>query len=91
MHGRSLTDGQVSASRFAAAVRDLDADVIGLQEVDHAQPRSGGLDLTALAADAVGARPADCHFEATVYGTPGLSWRPADGDRQADEPSYGIS
>ena len=53
LHGRSLSDGAVHAERVAAAVADLDADVLGLQEVDRAQPRSGLLDLTAIAADAL--------------------------------------
>ena len=49
LHGRSLSDGTVHAERVAAAVADLDADIIGLQEVDRAQPRSGLLDLTTIA------------------------------------------
>ena len=52
LHGRSLSDGAVHAERVAAAVAELDADVLALQEVDRAQPRSGGLDLTAIAARA---------------------------------------
>ena len=51
LHGRSLSDGAVHADRIAAAVADLDADVLGLQEVDRSQPRSGLLDLTAIAAE----------------------------------------
>jgi endonuclease/exonuclease/phosphatase family metal-dependent hydrolase len=75
LHGRSLDDGLVDADRFQAAVAALDADVIGLQEVDLHQPRSGHLDLTALAAEALGA--ADHRFVAAVVGTPGVAFRPA--------------
>ena len=51
LHGRSPVDGQVDLDRFAAAVRDLDADVLALQEVDRDQPRSHGADLTTVAAE----------------------------------------
>jgi len=89
LHGRSLDDGAVDADRFRAAVAALDADVVGLQEVDLDQPRSGGLDLTALAAEALGA--ADHRFAAAVVGTPGEAWRAA-GDPPADgEPQYGVA
>lgn len=58
LHGKSPSDGLVDAGRFAAAVRDLRADVLVLQEVDRGQPRSHGLDLTAIAAEAMGAHAA---------------------------------
>ena len=77
LNGRSPADGAVDPDRFHAAVGALDCDVLALQEVDLDQPRSGGADLCALAADALGA--AGSRFTATVYGTPGERWRPADG------------
>jgi len=91
MHGRSLRDGDVDLARFRAAVASLDCDVLALQEVDVDQPRSGGADLCAAAAEALGVGPAGQRFEATVYGTPGLAWRPAVGPRLPDEPAYGIA
>jgi endonuclease/exonuclease/phosphatase family metal-dependent hydrolase len=91
MHGRSVSDGAVDAARFSSAVASLGCDVLALQEVDRDQPRSGGIDLCALAAEALGAGPAGRRFEPTVYGTPGLSWRPADGTRRDGEPAYGIA
>ncbi|ABW10385.1 Endonuclease/exonuclease/phosphatase [Parafrankia sp. EAN1pec] len=91
MHGLSLADGRVEVDRFAAAVADLDCDVLGLQEVDLAQPRSGGGDLAAAAATALGAPDTGWRFAPTVYGTPGHSWRPAEGERRTDEPAYGIA
>lgn len=39
-HGRGM-DGRVDLARTAAALRALDADIIGLQEVDRAVERSG--------------------------------------------------
>ncbi|WP_306213894.1 endonuclease/exonuclease/phosphatase family protein [Actinoplanes sp. RD1] len=89
LHGRSLSDGVVHAERIAAAVADLDADVLGLQEVDRAQPRSGLLDLTAIAADALGA-PAH-RFAAAVVGTPGETWKPWHSDDDNINPLYGIA
>jgi len=89
LHGRSLSDGAVHADRVAAAVADLDADVLGLQEVDRAQPRSGLLDLTAIAAEALHA-PAH-RFAAAVVGTPGESWQPWRSDDDNVHPLYGIA
>ncbi|MEU4163644.1 endonuclease/exonuclease/phosphatase family protein [Actinoplanes sp. NPDC026670] len=89
LHGRSLSDGTVHADRIHAAVADLDADVLGLQEVDRAQPRSGLLDLTALAADALGA---SVHrFAAAVVGTPGQTWEPWHSGADIGHPQYGIA
>jgi len=89
LHGRSLTDGKVHADRVATAVADLDADVLGLQEVDRAQPRSGLLDLTAIAAGALGA-PTH-RFAAAVVGTPGETWQPWRSDDDNVRPLYGIA
>ncbi len=88
LHGRSPADGQVDLDRFAAAVRSLDADVLGLQEVDRDQPRSHGADLTAVAADAMGAP--QHRFVATLAGTPDL-WSAATGDLQPRTAGYGIA
>lgn len=88
LHGRSLADGRVDLDRFADAVRRLDADVLALQEVDRAQPRSHGADLTAVAADAMGA---PYHrFVATLHGEPGL-WVAGTGEEQPDAAAYGIA
>jgi endonuclease/exonuclease/phosphatase family metal-dependent hydrolase len=89
LHGRSLSDGTVHADRVTAAIADLDADVLGLQEVDRAQPRSGLLDLTGLAARALGAT--DHRFAAAVVGTPGEQWQPWRCDDDNQHPLYGIA
>jgi endonuclease/exonuclease/phosphatase family metal-dependent hydrolase len=89
LHGRSLSDGTVHADRIHAAIADLDADVLGLQEVDRAQPRSGLLDLTALAADALGATTH--RFAAAVVGTPGQAWEPWHSGADIGHPQYGIA
>jgi endonuclease/exonuclease/phosphatase family metal-dependent hydrolase len=89
LHGRSLSDGTVHAGRVHEAVADLDADVLGLQEVDRGQPRSGLLDLTAIAADALGA-PTH-RFAAAVRGTPGETWQPWRDKTDNHHPLYGIA
>ncbi|MFI7606443.1 endonuclease/exonuclease/phosphatase family protein [Micromonospora sp. NPDC049366] len=89
LHGRSLTDGLVDADRLAAAVSALDADVLALQEVDRDQSRSGKLDLTAIAARALGAP--HHRFAAAVVGTPGEGFRPLTHDDDGHgEPCYGV-
>ncbi|MGY1809784.1 endonuclease/exonuclease/phosphatase family protein [Blastococcus sp. SYSU D00669] len=89
LHGRSLEDGQVDCDRLADAVKTLDADVLGLQEVDRDQPRSLNADLTAVAAEAMGA--VDSQFVAALSGTPGGIWTAATGDEQPGSASYGIA
>ena len=69
LHGRSPVDDRVAVERLAAAVKALDADVLGLQEVDRDQPRSMNADLTAVAAEAMGA--VGSQFVAALSGTPG--------------------
>ena len=89
LHGRSLDDGQVDVDRLASAVKSLDADVLGLQEVDRDQPRSLGADLTAVAAEAMGA--AEHQFVAALAGTPGGTWMAATGEEQPGSATYGIA
>jgi endonuclease/exonuclease/phosphatase family metal-dependent hydrolase len=89
LHGRSPDDGRVDVDRLARAVAALDADVLGLQEVDRDQPRSMGADLTAVAAEAMGAP--EHQFVAALSGTPGGTWMAATGDEQPGSASYGIA
>lgn len=89
LHGRSLSDGRVESPRLMAAVAALDADVLALQEVDRGQGRSGNLDQTALAADALAA--GEHRFAAAVVGEPGGQVRPLTHDDDGeDEPRYGV-
>ncbi len=66
--GRSLHDGAVELARLEQCIRQLDADVLALQEVDLDQPRSAMADLTALAAEVMGA--VSHRFVAAISGTP---------------------
>ena len=89
LHGRSPEDGRVDVDRLAAAVTRLDADVLGLQEVDRDQPRSLGADLTAVAAEAMGAP--EHQFVAALHGTPGGTWMAATGEEQPGSATYGVA
>jgi endonuclease/exonuclease/phosphatase family metal-dependent hydrolase len=89
LHGRSVRDGVVDLDRLRAAVRELDADVLAMQEVDCDQPRSELADLTAVAAEAMGA--VSHRFVAAVSGTPGATWIAATGREQPGTAAYGIA
>src|SRR3954447_2585727 len=89
LHGRSPADDRVDVDRFATAVKDLDADVLALQEVDRDQPRSHLADLTAVAADAMGAVAWQCG--AAIAGTPGATWTAATGREQPGTAAYGVA
>jgi endonuclease/exonuclease/phosphatase family metal-dependent hydrolase len=89
LHGRSVHDGDVKLDRLAAAIRDLDADIVALQEVDLDQPRSGKADLTAVAAEAMHA--VSHRFVAAISGTPGATWMAATGQEQPGTAAYGIA
>ena len=89
LSGRSPGDDHVDPDAFAESVRRLDADVLGLQEVDRDQPRTQGLDLTAIAAEAMGA--VEHRFLAALSGTPGKVWAAATGDEPVGTPAYGVA
>lgn len=88
LHGRTMGDG-VHPDRLADAVRQLDPDVLALQEVDLEQQRSGRADLTAVAAEAMGAKAH--RFVAAISGTPGATWMAATGEEQPGTAAYGIA
>ncbi|MGN6088025.1 MAG: endonuclease/exonuclease/phosphatase family protein, partial [Actinomycetales bacterium] len=89
LHGRNLDDGRVDPQRLAAAVKALDVDVLALQEVDRDQERSARADLTAVAAEAMGA--VDSQFVAALAGTPGGTWMAATGKEQPGSAAYGVA
>jgi endonuclease/exonuclease/phosphatase family metal-dependent hydrolase len=91
LSGRALLDGAVRTEDLVAAAQLLDADVIGLQEVDRYQERSGHVDQAKVVAEAVGA--ADWRFVPAMDGTPGGRWTAsrADDGEGTSGPSYGIA
>ena len=88
LHGRAVGDG-VHPERLGDCVRRLDPDILALQEVDFEQPRSDWADLTAAAAEAMGA--VEHRFVAAISGTPGATWMAATGDEQPGTAAYGIA
>jgi len=86
--GRSPGDDRFEPDRYAEAIRTLAADLLGLQEVDRNQPRSEHADLTAIAAEAMGA--VEHRFVAALSGTPG-SWSAATGGERPDAAAYGVA
>jgi endonuclease/exonuclease/phosphatase family metal-dependent hydrolase len=89
LHGRTVDDGTVAVDRLRSAVRELNADILAIQEVDLDQPRSDLADLTAVAAEAMGA--VSHRFVAALSGTPGATWIAATGDEQPGTAAYGIA
>ena len=89
LHGRSVHDGVVEPDRLADSVREIGADLLALQEVDCDQPRSAMSDLTAIAAEAMGA--VSHRFVAAISGTPGATWIAATGSEQPGTAAYGIA
>ena len=89
LHGAVPGRDQVDPALLGESVAALDADLVGLQEVDRHQPRSGGADLTALAAQAMGARAH--RFAAALAGTPDALWTAATGAEQPDTAAYGVA
>ena len=89
LHGHSHRNDVIDLQLLVESVRQLDADVLALQEVDREQPRSGMADLTAVAAKAMGA--VSHQFVAAISGTPGATWMAANGDEQPGTSAYGIA
>jgi endonuclease/exonuclease/phosphatase family metal-dependent hydrolase len=95
--GRDAAGRSLDAPALRAALAEVDADVLAVQEVDVGQARSHGVDQPAEVATALGA--IDWRFAAAVAGTPDpfRSWTPVDppvlrrpGDA-AGGPHYGIA
>jgi len=89
LNGRTPDEDRVSVDAFRDAVALLDPDVLALQEVDRNQPRSQRADLTAVAAETMGAE--DHRFVAALSGSPGSTWVAATGEEQPDAAAYGIA
>jgi endonuclease/exonuclease/phosphatase family metal-dependent hydrolase len=81
LHGRSLDDGLVQPDRMAQAIVDLEADVVGIQEVDRNQLRSQSFDQTAFIAAAMQQQHPriSYRFVPAIIGEPGATWTAATG------------
>lgn len=92
LNGRVPTDQRVRLDGLTESVKRLDADVLALQEVDHNQHRSENADLTAMAAEAMGA--VEHRFVAALsgsHGATGATWVAATGEEHPDAAAYGIA
>jgi endonuclease/exonuclease/phosphatase family metal-dependent hydrolase len=101
LHGESPEDAQVDLQRVCRAVKELDPDVLAIQEVDRAQARSHEANLTEVVADAMGA--CDSRFQPTMLGDVAVGWRPielpteralrdlAENPTVPDGPAYGVA
>lgn len=89
LHGLGVQDGVVDPGRLAEAVRCLNPDILALQEVDRHQPRSHFSDLTAVAAEAMGA--VTRRFAPAMTGTSGGTWLAASEEDVPGTAAYGIS
>lgn len=96
LSGRAVGSDAADPDILRDAVQQIGADVLALQEVDRHQVRSGGVDQTALVAEAM--RSDHWRFVPALVGTPGEQWRaagPSDEETQAGgshEPAaYGVA
>jgi endonuclease/exonuclease/phosphatase family metal-dependent hydrolase len=87
LSGLGIPDATFDLDRLRTATQSLEADVLGIQEVDRFQDLTQGVDMAAEVADAMGAL--DHRFVAALSGVPSASWQPAGEDLPAG-PSYGI-
>jgi endonuclease/exonuclease/phosphatase family metal-dependent hydrolase len=90
LSGRALPGGGISTRDLVDAATELDADIVGLQEVDRLQDRSAAVDQTATVAEALGARWS--RFVPALDGTPGAVWTAStveDGSVTTG-PTYGV-
>ncbi len=92
LHGMGLQAGSASPHSLVEATTRLGADVLGLQEVDRHQERSGHVDQVETIAAAAGYEYA--RFVPALHGTPGVSadWTAAVSDDGLDTegPTYGV-
>jgi len=89
LHGLAVDTGQVRESDLRAAAVAVDADVLGLQEVDKGQPRSGKADQAGVVADELDAPW--WRFAPALAGTPQSRWTQADPLGDTAGPAYGIA
>ncbi len=85
-------NGPADPADLVKAAQSLNADILGLQEVDRLQERSGGVDQVELMAEAIGSP--HWRFAPALHGTPGVdaAWTPATAEdgRTTVGPTYGI-
>lgn len=93
-HGVGSAGEAPNGACLARALAGLDPDLLALQEVDHRQPRSGGVDQTVVAAESTGLRW--YRFAAALEGDvrgPRIRARMTDrtGPAVRDAPGFGVA
>lgn len=78
----ALPEGLVHNDRLSERAKQLDVDVLALQEVDFFQARSQGVDQCELIGKALGAKYSSRGI--TLLGTPGEKWRVFDSTKNVD-------
>lgn len=98
LHGQPIPpSAQPSTATLAAAVRQLETEVIAVQEVDYKLPRSDMRNQVLDIATAIGAK--DWAIAPSIVGTPGEKWRKLEisdsrivnSENDQLEGSYGIA
>lgn len=95
-HLQSPTDGPPDAAALIDAIEQIGPTIIGLQEVDRDQERSGGADQARVVAEAM--NTPHWRFVPTVVGTPGraagfraTTERERHPEFATDRPNYGVA
>ena len=88
LHGSSIRTGSANEADLRSATGALDADLLGLQEVDRGQPRSNKTDQAAVVADEL--RAPWWRFSPVLSGTP-LDWSRANPSDESVGSGYGVA
>ena len=89
LHGLAVETGQVLETDLRTAAAAVDTDVLGLQEVDRGQPRSGKSDQAGVVADELDAPW--WRFAPALTGTPQGRWTQTDPLGDTPGPAYGVA
>jgi endonuclease/exonuclease/phosphatase family metal-dependent hydrolase len=90
LHGESLSSGRVDEAELRNSVRQIDPDILAIQEVDRLQPRSGLVDQTELIAETL--RAPYWRFVPALNGVPSGAWTRSFDDDGAlvAAPTFGV-
>ncbi|CAN5742361.1 MAG: endonuclease/exonuclease/phosphatase family protein [Actinomycetota bacterium] len=86
MHGIDVASGVTDLAPALAAIAELEADVVAVQEVDRSLARSDEIDQVQAIAKHLGWQGV---FGPALLGSPDASWRAADRD-ETGGPAYGV-
>jgi endonuclease/exonuclease/phosphatase family metal-dependent hydrolase len=88
LHCLDVRTGRLDLGAVAADIAALEADVVAVQEVDRALPRSGGVDHVTELAERLGLHGV---FAPALLGDPSHTWLPGPGSGpDPGGPAYGV-